>query len=324
MTSARGYTGGMWTFGRIIDRYATDGYGPPVGTLQAIELAAASGELQGLDLNYPFDPGVEVADVRKALAEHGLAAVCVTPVIYDRRFRSGSFTSADPEIRRQAVELGREAVGVAAELGAGYVKFWPGQDGYDYPFQVDYETLRRHAIEGIGSVARDFPDVTFGIEYKLKEPRNRLFWGTAAASLLAIEQMRVDNVGLVIDFGHSLFAKENPAEALSLAHGMGRLVDIELDDNYREWDDDLTAGSLHLVETLEFLHVVRSIGWDRPLKLDLFPYREDSGEAVRESVASLRALEDRAARLDLEQLRDAQSRHDAMAAQRIVRAALFS
>jgi xylose isomerase len=105
---------------------------------------------------------------------------------------------------------------------------------------------------------------------------------------------------------------------------MGRLVDIELDDNYREWDDDLTAGSLHLVETLEFLHVVRSIGWDRPLKLDLFPYREDAGEAVRESVASLRALEERAARLDLEQLRDAQSRHDAMAAQRIVRTALFS
>ncbi|GAA1550927.1 hypothetical protein GCM10009789_00850 [Kribbella sancticallisti] len=322
MTSGRGYTGGMWTFGRIIDRYATDGYGPVVGTLQTIELAAASG-LQGLDLNYPFDPGVEVDDVRKALAEHGLTAVCVTPVIYDRRFRSGSFTSADPDLRRQAIELGHEAVQVAADLGARYVKFWPGQDGYDYPFQVDYPTLRRHAIDGIGAVARAFPDVTFGIEYKLKEPRNRLFWGTATASLLAIEQMNVDNVGLVIDFGHSLFAKENPAEALSLAHGMGRLVDIEVDDNYREWDDDLTAGSLHLVETLEFLHVVRSIGWEGPLKLDLFPYRENAGDAVRESIEALRALEDRAAGLDLEQLRAAQSGHDAMAAQRVVRTALF-
>jgi xylose isomerase len=324
MTSGRDYTGGMWTFGRIIDRYATDGYGPVVGTLRTIELAAASGELTGLDLNYPFDPGIGAADVRKALDEHGLTAVCVTPVIYDRRFRSGSFTSADPDVRRQAIELGHEAVEVAAELGAGYVKFWPGQDGYDYPFQVDYPTLRKHAIDGIADVARNFPAVTFGIEYKLKEPRNRLFWGTAAASLLAIEQMRVDNVGLVIDFGHSLFAKENPAEALTLAHGLGRLVDIEVDDNYREWDDDLTAGSLHLVETLEFLHVVRSIGWERPLKLDLFPYREDAGEAVRESVAALRELEKRAAGLDLDRLRDAQSRHDAMAAQRVVRTALFS
>ncbi|MEU9456653.1 TIM barrel protein [Streptomyces sp. NPDC048277] len=321
--AGRTFTGGMWTFGRIIDRYATDGYGPTVSTLRTIELAAASGQLVGLDLNYPFDEGVTVEEVAKSLTAHGLTAVNITPVIYDRGFRSGSFTSADPAVRRRAVELAHESVEVAGRLDARYVKFWPGQDGYDYPFQVDYAELRRHAIEGIRDVAQNFPDVTFAIEYKLKEPRNRLFWSTAAASLLAIEQMGVDNVGLVVDFGHSLFAKENPAEALTLAHSMGRLVDIELDDNYREWDDDLTAGALHLVETLEFLHVVRQIGWQDPLKLDLFPYREDPGDAVRESVATLRALEDKAALLPLEELRAAQAAHDAMAVQRIVRTALL-
>ncbi|AXG77680.1 sugar phosphate isomerase/epimerase [Streptomyces paludis] len=313
----------MWSFGRIIDRYATNGYGPPVGTLETIELAARTKELTGLDLNYPFDEGVTVEQVKAALTAHGLTATNITPVIYDRGFRSGSFTSADPDIRRAATDLAHESVEVARALDARYVKFWPGQDGYDYPFQVDYPTLRRHAIEGIRDVARNFPDVTFAIEYKLKEPRNRLFWSTAAASLLAIEQMGADNVGLVVDFGHSLFAKENPAEALSLAHSMGRLVDVEVDDNYREWDDDLTAGALHLVETLEFLHVVRTIDWPHPLKLDLFPYREDPGEAVRESVATLRSLEDAAARLPLDALHAAQSRHDAMAVQRLVRTALL-
>ncbi|MCG7209620.1 sugar phosphate isomerase/epimerase family protein [Streptomyces arenae] len=313
----------MWTFGRIIDRYATDGYGPTVPTLRTIELAGASGELVGLDLNYPFDEGVSIDDVKKTLDAQGLKAVNITPVIYDRGFRSGSFTAPDEATRRRAVDLAHESVEVARRLGARYVKFWPGQDGYDYPFQVDYATLRRRAIEGIRDVARNFPDVTFAIEYKLKEPRNRLFWSTAAASLLAIEQMGVDNVGLVVDFGHSLFAKENPAEALSLAHSMGRLVDVELDDNYREWDDDLTAGALHLVETLEFLHVVNEIGWQEPLKLDLFPYREDPREAVRESVATLRALDEKAARLPLDELRAAQAAHDAMAVQRIIRRSLL-
>ncbi|GAB2909707.1 sugar phosphate isomerase/epimerase family protein [Streptomyces mayteni] len=322
-SASRTFAGGMWSFGRIIDRYATDGYGPEIGTLRTIELAAASGELVGLDLNYPFDEGVSVADVRAALDAHGLVATNITPVIYDRRFRSGSFTGADAATRRAVHDLAEESVDVAAALGARYVKFWPGQDGYDYPFQVDYPTLRRHAVEGIRDVARNHPDVTFAIEYKLKEPRNRLFWSTAAASLLAIERMGVDNVGLVVDFGHSLFAKENPAEALSLAHEMGRLVDVEVDDNYREWDDDLTAGALHLVETLEFLHVVREIGWQHPVKLDLFPYREDPGDAVRESVATLRTLEERAARLPLDELRAAQAAHDAMTAQRLVRTALF-
>ncbi|WP_327699163.1 sugar phosphate isomerase/epimerase family protein [Streptomyces sp. NBC_00459] len=321
--STRTFAGGLWSFGRVIDRYATDGYGPPIGTLRAIELAGLSGELTALDLNYPFDEGVTVNDVRKALADHGLTTTNITPVIYDRRFRSGSFSSADPATRQAALDLAHESVEVARDLDARYVKFWPGQDGYDYPFQVDYATLRRHAIEGIRDVARNFPEVTFAIEYKLKEPRNRLFWSTAATSLLAIESMGVDNVGLVVDFGHSLFAKENPAEALLLTHSMGRLVDIELDDNYREWDDDLTVGAVHLVETLEFLYTVRQLDWPHPLKLDLFPYREDPGEAVRESVATIRALENKAARIPLDRLREAQAAHDAMTAQRLVRAALL-
>jgi xylose isomerase len=319
----RTYTAGMWIYGRIVDRYATDGYGPVYGTLDIIDLAAKSG-VSGLDLNFPFpESSLSTAEVHSALSERDLTAVSVTPIIYGQRFRRGGFTNPDPAVRREAIDLAHASVDAARELGARYVKFWPGQDGYDYPFQCEYLELRRLAIEGIRDVARSFPDTTFAIEYKLKEPRARLFWSGAPATLLAIEQMSVGNVGVVLDFGHSLFAKENPAEMLHLVHAAGRLVDIELDDNYREWDDDLTAGSINLVETLEFLHVVRTIGWDGPLKLDLFPYREDAVEAVQESITTLRRLEECCDRLDLGALRLAQRAQDAMAAQRIVRAALL-
>ena len=30
---------GIWLFGQFVDRYATDAYGPPVSTLEAIEAA---------------------------------------------------------------------------------------------------------------------------------------------------------------------------------------------------------------------------------------------------------------------------------------------
>lgn len=311
-------------FGQILDRYATNGYGPQVGTLDAIELAAETGVLSGVDLNYPFpEPDLSIEDVQASLLGHRLSVVSVTPVIYNRTFRSGAFTSPDPAVRNKAIDLAHESVDVARRLGARYVKFWPGQDGYDYPFQVEYGALRRNGIEGIRDVARNFPEMSFGIEYKMKEPRTRILWSTAAASLLGIDRMRVDNVGLVVDFGHSLFAKENPAEALSLAHEMGRLVDIEMDDNYREWDDDLTVGALHLVETLEFLHIIRKIGWTDALKLDLFPYREDPVDAVRTSVETLRLLEARCETLPLDELRDIQDRHDALAAQRLVQKALL-
>jgi xylose isomerase len=319
----RDYTAGMWIFGRIVDRYATDGYGPSVGTLQQIELASQSG-IVGLDVNFPFpEAGLDADEVRRALDSAGLHAVCVTPIIYGGRFRRGSFTNPDAALRREAVELSAAAVEAASVLGAGYVKFWPGQDGYDYPFQCDYGEYRRLATEGVRSVASSFPETRFGIEYKLKEPRNRLFWSSAAATLLAIDQIGLDNIGVVIDFGHSLFAKENPAEMLHLVHSAGRLVDIELDDNYREWDDDLTVGSVHLVETLEFLLMMRTIGWGRPVKLDLFPFRENAVAAVQASIETLRQLEERCDRLDIESLRRAQQDQDAISAQRVARAALL-
>lgn len=318
------YTCGLWAFGQIIDRYATDAYGPPVSTLETIDRAGQTGRLSGVDLNWPWSaPDISTADVKSALARSGLAARCITPVIYNHTFIRGSFSNPDPDVRKAAADIAHGAVEVAQELGADYVKFWPGQDGYDYPFQVDYTELRKHSIDGIGDIARAYPDVQFGIEYKLKEPRNRLFWSTAAASLLALDDMGVPNVGLVIDFGHSLFAKENPAESLALIHARNRLVDVELCDNYREWDDDLTVGSLHIVETFEFLHMLDRIGWDAPIKLDLFPYREDPVRAVQDSLATIDVLRDRLPRLDLDALQAARATNDALEAQRLVQKALL-
>ena len=43
-----------------------------------------------------------------------------------------------------------------------------------------------------------------------------MFFSTAARTLLAIQEMGVDNVGIVLDLGHSLFAKETPADAVQL------------------------------------------------------------------------------------------------------------
>jgi len=45
---------GIWMFQQFVDRYATDAYGPPVSTLEAIERAAAVGDIKVLDINYPF------------------------------------------------------------------------------------------------------------------------------------------------------------------------------------------------------------------------------------------------------------------------------
>jgi xylose isomerase len=306
-------------FQQFVDRYATDAYGPPVGTLEAIERAATVGDIKVLDINYPFaGDGVTVEQVHEALRRTGLRAQAITPHLYMRQFQRGSFTNPDPALRRKAVDLGKRAIDVARALDAVYVKFWPGQDGFDYPFQVDYRRLWDDSVEGIRAVAQADQAMQFAIEYKLKEPRVHMFFGTAARTLLAIEDMGVDNVGIVLDLGHSFFAKETPADVLHLVSRRGKLVSVEVNDNWREWDDDMTVGSVHLIETLEFLYALRQINWQGPVLLDQFPFREDAVEAARSSIRTIRAMNSVLDRLDPGMLGVVQDRQDALAAQRIV------
>ena len=282
---------GIWLFGQMVDRYATDAYGPPVSTLEAIDRAGQVGELEVLDINYPFtDAAITVEDVKAALERNHLRAKAITPHLYMREFRIGS-SHPDAAVRRKAIDLGKRAIGVARALDAAYVKFWPGQDGFDYPFQVDYMQLWDYAINGVREVAAADPAMQFAIEYKFKEPRTHMLFSTSARTLLAIQEMRVDNVGIVLDLGHSLFAKETPAEAVQLVARHGKLVSVEMNDNWREWDDDLAAGSVHLIETLEFLMALRRIGWTGEWLLDQFPFREDAVEAARASIRRLRAMD---------------------------------
>jgi xylose isomerase len=310
---------GIWLFGQFVDRYATDAYGPPISTLEAIERAGAVGDLEVLDVNYPFsDPDISVDDVQSALTAAGLSAATITPHIYTREFVAGAFTNPDPAVRRRALEICEEGVDVARRLGAPTVKLWPGQDGFDYPFQSDYREIWQLAIDGVRTVAEMDDDIRVAIEYKAKEPRNHLSWSTAARTLLGIQSIGRDDIGIVMDLGHSLFAKEAPADALSLVHEHGRLYTIEVNDNWRQWDDDMMVGSIHLIETLEFFLEVRKIGWDEPILLDQFPFREDPVEAAKASIHTMRAIDRTLDRLDVDVLREAQSRQDAAAAQRMI------
>jgi xylose isomerase len=271
-----------------------------------------------LDINYPFDSGVSIDQVRAALERNKLRCYAITPVSYSRKFQKGALTNPEPEIRREAIALYKQAIPVARELGARYVKFWPGQDGYDYPFQADYETLWRNSVEGVREVALSDPGMQFAIECKTKEPRTHMFFSNVANTVLAIKDMKVNNVGIAFDLGHSLFAKETPAEALLLAARHGCLTSVEVNDNWREWDDDMTVCSVHLIETLEFLHTLRRIGWNQEILLDQFPFREDPVTAARESIRTMRKLDALLDHLDLKSLESVQGRQDALGAQRLV------
>ena len=315
---------GIWHFASYVDHYATDGYGDPVTTLEAIELAGQVGELAVVDLNWPFAPAdLEVDSVATALKEQNLRAIAITPEIYTRQFAKGGFTNPDPGVRRTAIDVVLRSTEVARALGCEYVKLWPGQDGYDYPFQADHSALWQMSVDAVRELATAAPDLRFAIEYKPREPRNRMVFSSVARTLLAIEDTGCDNVGILLDFGHSLYGGETPAEAARLAISRGRLFAIDVNDNFRGWDDDMVVGSVHLTETFEFFFALRDAGWEGVWQLDQFPFRENSVEAARAGVRMMKGFHEALKRLDREALRAAQAQQDTLAAQRIAQRALL-
>ena len=315
---------GIWHFATYVDRYATDGYGEPRSVIDAIELAGQVDDLSVVDLNYPFFGGQFTnEDVRTALDRAGLNVIGITPEIYTRVFAKGSFTNPDPGVRELAHDLITEAADVVRYFGADYVKLWPGQDGWDYPFQVDHHALWKNSLDGVGRLAEENSDLRFVIEYKPREPRVKMSFDSVARTLLGIEKIGLPNVGILLDFGHSLYGGESPADAAQLAIDYGRLFGMDVNDNFRSWDDDLVAGSLHPIELFEFFHVLRKNKWEGVWQLDQFPFREDSVDAANYAIDFLKAVDRGLDALDLQALKAAQDRHDAIAALRIAQKALF-
>ena len=315
---------GIWHFATYVDRYATDGYGEPRSVLDAIELAGKVKDLSVVDINYPYFGGnFTNEEIKAALNKVSLGVVGITPEIYTKKFRKGAFTNPDPGIRKLAHELITEACEAVRFFNAAYVKLWPGQDGWDYPFQVDYGTVWKNSMDGVGKLASENPDLKFVIEYKPREPRVKMSYDSVARTLLGIEKIGLPNVGILLDFGHAIYGGESAADSAQLAIDYGRLFGMDVNDNYRSWDDDLIAGSLHPIEIFEFFYVLKKNNWEGVWQLDQFPFREDSVEMANQSINFLKAIDKALNELDFKALHEAQSNHDALTAMKIAQKALY-
>jgi xylose isomerase len=276
--------------GSCADRFVPSGYGDPFSIPQLFERVSQIPQATGVELVGTWHVQENnVKELKKYLDEYQLQLVSIIPDHFGQmKWKNGSFSNRDPEIRRQAVGHTKEMMDVAAELGSDLVSLWPGQDGYDYLFQSDYIQERDWITEGIKQVCSYRKDIKVGLEYKIKEPRTHSYISTAANTLLIIQEVGGDNCGVTIDFGHALNAYETPAETVALLKRYGdKLFHVHMNDNYRHWDDDMIVGSVHTIETLEFFYWLKRTGYNGWLSIDQYPYREDGLEAVREGVNAM-------------------------------------
>ena len=119
-------------------------------------------------------------------------------------------------------------------------------------------------------------------------------------------------------------AYENVAESAALLQYFGnKLFYMHFNDNWRLWDDDMTVGSVHTIETLELLYWLDRMNYTGWYALDIFPYRENGIRAATESIKWIEGLHGLLDKIGRDRIAEAIAASDAMDASAMLREALL-
>lgn len=321
---SKGFATGIWVFGGCPDRFCPRGYKEDVPLEKALDAIAAVEDLKGVIMHYPSPINEESAErIKRELSARGLSlASCDVDLFGDPMFALGGLMSEDEKVRKRAIELSKKAMDMAEYFGADVMNLWPGQDGFDYPFQIDYRAQWNLLIEALREIASHNPRVKLSLEYKLREPRTHSTIATSGLALFLAREVGLPNVGVTIDLGHSFNCKESPGNVVALLDRFGKLFALHLNDNFRDWDDDMAVGTVHFFETLEFLYYLFHSNYEGWLGLDIFPYRENPSLACAVSIENIKMMLSVVERIDVATLREYQKRADALGAFRYIRSLL--
>jgi xylose isomerase len=284
--------------GRVADRFHE--YHPAKDLRRRLELARQVEGMDGIEPVYPGDfnrssgwpSEPEIQETIRILKDCGAPISALNlNVKTQKRWERGSFTAPDPATRAAAVQELKTALDLAAELGTGMVSCCPLIDGHDYAFQADYLQQWAWLEEGIDRGARHRSDVRLSLEYKLNESRNFNVLSDVGRTLYLCERLGLAHVGVTVDAGHALIARETPAEALCLAAQAGRLFYVHFNDNGRDWDWDMLPGSVNFWDLLETVFYLDRLGWAGWLSYDVILRGGDLVEGMSTAIDIVRTAQ---------------------------------
>ncbi len=273
-------------------------YQPYRSLEEKFELASRVKGLDGLELGYPGD----FEDVRKLkglLSRYELRVSSVNLKVRGPDFmEKGSFTSPEKKALDSAIAWGKEAMDAVVEFDCDVITTCPLNDGFDYPFEMDYTHAWEKMIDGIRQVAEHRDDVKFAIEYKLSDPRTRSLISNVGEALFLARRTGRKNVGITLDFGHALIARENPSQAASMAAMEDKLFLVHMNDNDRVSDFDLVSGTVHFWETLEFFYYLPKLDYRGWIVTDVFPKSIDPARVFSITIEMQKRYIERAKTID--------------------------
>lgn len=324
---------GHWSAGDFYDRFAPLGYHSDNAAFgNTFEGQCRRTKAAGIDaieihqsvfektLNGDLDwQAVERAQ-NGFLAELGLTIpACNINTWTNPIFRLGGPCNPDPALRRAALDEILKAVELCKALKIPVLSVWPGSDGADYHFQIDYLQSLEWFTEALVIVNRAClaAGIKLAIEPKPYEPRELFMIVPTAASAILVAR-RVNeicggtNCGLTVDYGHQKMEGTTASTACDLAAYSGIPIhkfDIN-DARQGRNDQDLIFGTISIPESVDYLFTTFVRDYRGFYSQDQFTYRDDPTRAMERSMVNFANLALKAVRIyarkdELDQARSA-------------------
>lgn len=315
------FSAGIWFFSPPDSRFHGK-YKEDINIEQRLEIAARLVDygLKGLEAHYPNEINEDNAHIWQQFErDTGVKLITVIPLLFrSKEFEFGSLCSPIPESRHEAIELTKRALRMNREMNTEFAILWPGSDGYENPFGIDFTAMRRRFAEGLAEAMDAEPGIRVAFEPKPYEPRGHIIYGTTPEGMLLchqVESMVVnpENRGILDDgeplccmnpeIGHVLMAYEDLPYAYNWPLSEGRLAHIHVNSQpLGNYDQDLNVGAVSPEQFDALMYVLKMHGYRGWFGIDINPERMPVDTAIMISMDAIRASSDRINELDHESI----------------------
>ncbi len=295
------FAAGHWCAGEFADRFNPSGYSKDDPSFDPTIIAqiqrVSQAGIEGIEfhdqvlLNEKDKPSdVAIKEVKAALRKHAVKATNMNIDLWgNAKWKLGGVTNPSASLRRKALAKALQAVDLAVEVGCSSVALWPGSDGWDYNFEVNYGKQLDWFINACIAINKKAKKagLRFGTEAKLHEPRegNMVVATTHQAMLVASKVNAAcggKNMGVAIDYGHEQMYAAEPAAMLYTAKAAGvpvtnfHINTAKLHSN----DEDRVTGTGDLWRFVDFCYAAVDTGYNGWFGEDQFTYRMDQVKAM--------------------------------------------
>jgi ribokinase len=282
-----------------------------------ISLRGGIPSLELIDLNYPQHfQNIKEKHLIAALHTAKLTLSAVN-VRFPEKFRLGAFTNPNQKLREEAVQLCIDACTTAAKLGASELVVWSQYDGYDYNFQLNYQSAWNWTVQSYQQVADGCPaGMKISIEFKPTDENTRIsIIPSTGAAVLLTQAVNRPNFGLTLDVGHLLMAGENPAQSVALASAAGKFFGMHLNDGHVKLgaEDGLVFGAVNPRMALELVFWLKKVNYQGHIYFDTFPKKENPVAEAGLNIKMFKALWREAERLSDAGIEELSEKRDALA-----------